>query len=86
MKKRVLAGVLAIAMAAMAGVSTSVSAQEGRKTWAVAVHFLYADGFSFDYILGTGLSNAEKTAMLAWCGQSHWTGSVVRYHCYPIPE
>ena len=87
MKKRLLTGVLAVALAAMAGFSsTGVAAQEARKTWAVGVHFEYADGFSFDYIVATGLSNAEKAARLAECGQSHSTKQVVKYHCYAIPE
>ena len=86
MKKRVLTGVLALAIAAMAGISTGVAAQEGLKTWAVAAHFEYADGFSFDYVIARGLSNAEKAAMLANCGQSHSTKQVVKYHCYAIPE
>jgi hypothetical protein len=86
MKKRVLAVALAVAMvAAVAGVfSTGVSAQE--ETWSVAVHLEYADGTTYDIVIARGLTNERKASMLADCGRSHRQGTVVRYHCYPIPE
>ena len=87
MKKTLLAVVLAVALAAVAGItSTGVSAQEDPNTWSVAVHLQYADGTSYDIVLRTGIPTSEVHEMLQDCGRSHWTGSVVRYHCYPIPE
>jgi hypothetical protein len=86
MKKIVLAGVLAVVLAAVMSFSATTVAAQGPQTWSVGIHFEYADGFSYDIILATGLTNVEKAAMLAECGRSHRTGSVVRYHCYPIAE
>jgi hypothetical protein len=87
MKKRLLAGVFAAALTAMAGIhSASVSAQETPQTWTVVVHFRYVDGFSFDYVLARGVSTSRMTSILEDCARSHWTGSVVRYHCYPVAE
>lgn len=54
--------------------------------WSVVMHFEYQNGFEFEYVLGTGLSTAEMTGIVQDCGRAHWTGSVVRYYCYPIPE
>jgi hypothetical protein len=54
--------------------------------WSIVVHFRYADGFEFDYVLDTGVPTSRLGTALAECGGSHSTGSVVRYHCYPIPE
>ena len=54
--------------------------------WSIVVHFQYADGFEFDYVLDRGVPTSEVGAALAECGRSHWTGSVVRYHCYPVAE
>ena len=87
MKTRFLSGVLTVAMVAFAGMSfTRVSAAPVSQLWSVAVHLAYADGSSYDIVLRTGLEAREMSSMLAECGRSHWTGSVVRYHCYPIPE
>ena len=86
MKKTVLSGVLAVALAVLAGISTGVSAQQDPRTWSVAVHLRYADGTSYDIVLATGLTTPEMSSMLRDCGQSHRTGSVVRYYCYPIAE
>jgi hypothetical protein len=91
MKKILLSVVLAVALAAVAGISsTGVSAQEKENpnTWSIAVHLRYVDGTSYDIVLRTGIPMSEVREMLQDCGQSHWTGSaaVVHYHCYPIPE
>jgi len=87
MKKNLFAGVLAIALALVAGIySTNVSARPAQPTFSIAVHFEYADGFSYDIVLAREVPASEKSSMLAECGRSHWTGSVVRYHCYAIPE
>src|SRR5262245_33287503 len=86
MKNRILTAVLAVALAVSAGVSsTGVSAQPSQ-TFSVAVHFEYEDGFNFDYILTRGVAPSEVHAILSDCGGSHWTKSVVRYHCFVIPE
>ena len=88
MKKQLLAGVLAVAMAAaMVGIgSTSVSAERASRTFSIAVHFEYANGFSYDYVLARGVEPSDVQSILQECGKSHWTKSVVRYHCFAIPE
>ena len=87
MKKMMLAGMFAVMLAVLVGFSsTTVSAQQAPQTWTVVIHFEYADGFSFDYVLATGASTSRMTSILQDCARSHWTGSVVRYHCYPIAE
>ena len=88
MKTKLLAGVLAVAMAAaMVGLgSTGVAASQTEKLWSIAVHLSYADGSEYDIVIARGVTNDRKAEMLADCGKSHWTGSVVRFHCYPIPE
>jgi len=88
MKTKLLAGVLAVAMAAaMVGIgSTGVAASPAEKLWSIAVHLGYADGSEYDIVIATGVTNSRKAEMLADCGRSHYTGSVVRYYCYPIPE
>jgi hypothetical protein len=87
MKKTLLTGLLAVALAVSAGIySTGVSAQQPSRTFSVAAHFEYEDGFSFDYILERGVAPSKVHERLADCGQSHWTRSVVRYHCFVIPE
>lgn len=88
MKKRLLAGVLAIAMAALlVGInSTGVSAQQASQSFSIVVHFDYANGFSFDYVLARGVEPSDVSSRLQDCGRSHWTGSVVRYYCYALPE
>ena len=86
MKKTVLAGLVAVVLAVLVGLSTTSLSAQSPQTWSIGIHFEYADGFSFDIILATGLTSQEKAAMLAECGRSHRTGSVVRYHCYPIAE
>jgi hypothetical protein len=87
MKKKLLSGVLALALAAMAGIySSSVAAQPASDTWSVAVHLEYADGSEYDIVLVRGVPASRMSSMLADCGRSHRQGTVVRYHCYPIPE
>jgi hypothetical protein len=88
MKKKLLAGVMAVAMAAaMVGFnSTSVAAAQGAQTWSVAVHLRYANGFELDYVMATGVPTSRMSEMLSDCGRAHKQGTVVWYHCYPIPE
>jgi hypothetical protein len=87
MKKKLLSGVMAVAMVALAGInSTGVAAQPASQLWSVAVNLRYANGDIYDYVIARGLETREMSSMLAECGRSHWTGTVVWYHCYPIPE
>ena len=85
--KMLLPGVFAAAVAALIGFhGTGVSAQGPSGLWSIVVHFEYQDGFEYDYVLARGVPTRNMPSMLAECGSSHWTGSVVRYHCFPIPE
>jgi len=87
MRKKLLSGVLAVVMAALVGIhATGVSAQQASPLFSIVVHFEYANGFSFDYVLAEGVPPSEVHSLLQYCGQSHWTGSVVRYHCHAVPE
>ena len=87
MKKKLLTGVLAIALVAAAVInSVGVSAQPAAQTWSVAVHIAYPDGFVYDHAFATGVSTSDLPRILAECGKSHRGGSAVRYHCYAIPE
>lgn len=83
-RKKLMTGVLAAALSTSIGLQAAGA--QVQPLWSVAVHFEYDNGFEFDYILARGVSTAEMTSILQDCGSSHWTGSVVRYHCYPIPE
>jgi hypothetical protein len=81
----VVSGVFAAAAAVLMGFHASEASAEPR-TWSIAAHFAYQDGFEYDYIFARGVSTEDMPNILAECGNSHWTGSVVRYHCFPIPE
>ena len=84
--KVLMRGVFVVALAALIGFQGTGVAAEGQRLWSVVVHFEYQNGFEFDYVLERGVSTANLAAALAECGRSHEIGSVVRYHCYPIPE
>jgi hypothetical protein len=89
MRTKLLAGVMVVAMAALIGInSAGVAAQPDSRTWSVAVHIEYPDGFVYDHAFATGVPTSELPSILSDCGKSHWfgAGSAVRYHCYPIPE
>jgi len=88
MKKFLLSGVLAIAVAAMVGISTNVSAQPVAQTFSVAVHIAYPSGFEYDGVFATGVPSSDLPTYLVACNQSHkWgVGSEIHFHCYPIPE
>jgi hypothetical protein len=87
MKKKFLSGVLGVAvMALVGGPTTGFAAERASRLWSIAVHLAYADGSAYDYVFATGVSTQEMSSYLAECGRSHRDGSVVRYHCYPIPE
>ena len=66
--------------------STAVAAQRASQLWSIVVHFEYQDGFEYDYVIATGVPTETMPSLLADCGSSHWTGSVVRYHCFPVLE
>ncbi len=86
-KKLLVPGVLAAAIAALIGLqSTAVSAQGASQLWSIVVHFEYQDGFEYDYVIARGVPTETMPSLLADCGSSHWTGSVVRYHCFPVLE
>ena len=85
--KNVLAqGVFVAALTAAIGVQASGVAAQGQRLWSIVAHFEYQDGFELDYVIQRGVATADMAAALADCGRSHWTGTVVRYHCYPVPE
>ena len=86
MKKVLMRGVFVAALTALIGFGTTGLAAQGQRLWSIVIHFQYQDGFEFDYVLERGVSTADMPPALAECGRSHWTGSVVRYHCYPVAE
>ena len=86
MRKKAWSGVLAAAVAALLGVAAPSVAQEGARLWTVFVHLEYEDGTSYDVPLRRHVPMSEVVSVLQDCGRSHRTGSVVRYHCYPVPE
>ena len=86
MKKALVNGVFVAAVTALIGFPVTGVAAQGQKLWSVVIHFQYPDGFEFDYVLERGVSTADLPAALAECGRSHWVGSVVQYHCYPVQE
>lgn len=85
--KKVLMGVVFVAaLTALIGFGAAGVAAQGEQLWSIVIHFRYQDGFEFDYVLERGVPTANIGAALAECGRSHRTGSVVRYHCYAVPE
>jgi len=86
-KKLMLPGVFAAALTALIGFHATSGAAEGASPlWSVVVHIEYQDGTVYEGVLSAGVPTEVMSAILAECGRSHSTGSVVRYHCYPIPE
>jgi hypothetical protein len=87
MKKLLSGVVLAVALSGLIGLhSTVASAAQSSKLWSVAVNLRYANGDIYDIVIARGLETSEMSAMLKYCGQAHKQGTVVWYHCYPIPE
>jgi hypothetical protein len=86
MKKMLLPGVFAAAVALVGFHATGVSAEAASRLWSIVVHIEYEDGFVYENVVVTGVPTAEMPAIVAECGRSHWTGSVVRYHCFPVAE
>jgi hypothetical protein len=85
MRRVLVQGVFVAVLTALIGFHSGLAAQEQR-LWSIVIHFQYQDGFEFDYVLERGVSTANVGAALADCGRSHRNGSVVYYHCYPVPE
>ena len=87
LKRGLMPGLFATALTTLIGLTlASAAVHAAPQLWSIVVHFQYADGFEFDYVLDTGVPASELGAALAECGRSHSTGSVVRYHCYPVAE
>ena len=86
MKKVLLQGLFVAAVTAGIGFHGAGVAASGPRLWSIVVHFEYQNGFEFDYVLERGVPAEELGAALGECGSSHWVGSVVRYHCFPVAE
>ena len=87
MNRKLLAGALAVVITTLIGLPTAeFAAPPAGQSWSMVAHFAYQDGTEYDYIFARGVPTRDIGSYLAECGASHWTGSVVRYHCYPIPE
>ncbi len=85
-KKMLMQGVFVAGLTALLGFHVAGLAAQGQELWSIVIHFQYPDGFEFDYVLERGVSTEHLPAALADCGRSHQIGSVVQYHCYPVPE
>lgn len=85
-KTAVIRGVFAAVLTALIATQSMNLAAQAQGLWSIVIHFQYADGFEFDYVLQRGVPAEELGAALAECGRSHRFGSVVHYHCYPVPE
>ena len=85
-KLKMLTGMLVAGLTALVGFQATGMAAQAERLWSVVVHFEYDNGSEYDYVLRTGVSTEQMHEALEDCGRSHWTGSVVRYYCYPIPE
>jgi len=86
MKKVLMPGVFVAAVAVLIGFQATGVAAHAERLWSIVAHFQYEDGFEFDYVIERGVPTASVGVALADCGRSHSIGSVVRYHCYPVPE
>ena len=86
-KEVLLRGLFATTLTALIGIpSTGISAAGASKLWSVVVHIEYANGTVYEHAFAVGVPTATLPSILEECGSSHRSGSVVRYHCYPIPE
>jgi hypothetical protein len=86
MKKVLMQAVFVAALTTLIEFQVTGLAAQGQQLWSIVVHFQYPDGFEFDYVLERGVSTEDLPTALADCGRSHRIGSVVQYHCYPVPE
>jgi hypothetical protein len=80
-------GVCAAALAGGLALSaTTASADAEALRWSIAVHIKYQNGSVYEHVFATGVPTSLMTSMITECGKSHRNGSVVKFHCYPIPE
>jgi hypothetical protein len=87
MKKMLMPGVFAAGLAVMVGFhAAEVSAQGNSRLWSIAVHIEYQNGMVYEQVFAAGVPTSLMPSILEECGRSHSNGSVVRYHCFPIPE
>jgi hypothetical protein len=84
-RKLLLGTLCAAIMPSLIGFDATQAAAPQR-LWSIAVHIEYQDGTVYENAFATGITTEDMPTILAECGKSHWTGSVVRYHCFPIPE
>ena len=87
-KEVLLRGLFATTLTALIGISaTGISAAGASQLWSVVVHIEYDNGFVYEHAFATGVPTSTLPSILEECGSAHrWNRSVVRYHCYPVPE
>ena len=87
-KNVLLRGLFATTLAALIGIpATGISAAGASQLWSVVVHIEYDSGFVYEHAFATGVPTSTLPSLLGECGSAHrWNQSVVRYHCYPVPE
>jgi hypothetical protein len=87
-KQVVMRGLFATALTALIVISAAgISAAGASQSWSVVVHIEYDNGFVYEHAFATGVLTSDLPAILEACGSAHrWNQSVVRYHCYPVPE
>jgi hypothetical protein len=85
-KRVLMSGAFMAALAVLVGIQAAKLNAQEQRLWSIVEHFEYEDGFEFDYVLQRGVAARDLGAALAECGSSHSVGSVVRYHCYAVPE
>jgi hypothetical protein len=88
MKRRLVRGVFATALATLIGVfSPGMSAAADSPLWSVVAHFEYVSGFEYEITVATDVPTSALPSMLEYCGSGHGTNrGVIRYYCYPVPE
>lgn len=86
-KEVLVRGLCTATLTALIGIhATGISAAGASQLWSVVVHIEYANGTVYEHAFAVGVPTSTLPSILAECGSSHRSGSVVRYHCYPIPE
>ena len=81
-------GLFVTTLTALIGIpATGIAAAGASQLWSVVVHIEYDNGFVYEHAFATGVPTSTLPSILEECGSAHrWNQSVVRYHCYPIPE
>jgi len=86
-KDVLLRGLFAATLTALIGIpARGISAAGASQLWSVVVHIEYANGTVYEHAFAVGVPTSTLPSILEECGRSHRSGSVVRYHCYPVPE